>query len=87
MADNPKKDGRWPVWVLALVSYPFMAGAVATNVFFASLIGQAAGWETVIAPVPSILISLVLGVPAAWVTGRWFRAKIDEAESQSDNEV
>lgn len=73
-------DGRWPVWLLSLVSYPFMVGAVATNVFFASLIGESAGWNTTIPPVPSLLISLFLGVPAAWITGRWFREKIDEAE-------
>lgn len=85
MADDQKPDGRWPVWALALVSYPFMAGAVATNVFFASLIGESAGWPVTIPPIPSILIGMVLGVPAAWITGRWFRAKIDEAEGHSDN--
>ncbi|KPN64746.1 hypothetical protein SAMN04488527_11513 [Aliiroseovarius crassostreae] len=86
MESSGNGDGRWPVWLLSLVSYPFMVGAVATNVFFASLIGQSAGWETVIAPIPSILISLVLGIPAAWITGRWFREKIDEAEGYSDDE-
>lgn len=85
MLQDKKPDGRWSVWALSLVSYPFMAGAVAVNVFFASLIGQSAGWDMTIPPIPSIIIGLVLGIPAAWVTGRWFRAKIDEAERQSDN--
>ncbi len=86
MATPSENSGRWPVWALALVSYPFMAGAVAVNVFFASLIGQSAGWDVVVPPVPSILIGLVFGVPAAWITGRWFRAKIDEAEAEPSNE-
>ncbi len=75
-------DGRWPVWALAGVCYPVAVGAVAVNLFFASLVGQAVGLPT-IPPTIAVLCGVVGGIPAAWITGRWFRGKIDEAEGYS----
>ncbi|GGD37466.1 NnrT family protein, required for expression of nitric oxide and nitrite reductase (Nir and Nor) [Aureimonas glaciei] len=50
---------------LALILYPFGAGAMAVNLFFASLIGSWVGWP-VLTPVQSVLGGAVLGVPATW---------------------
>jgi hypothetical protein len=79
---SSEPDGRWPVWALAAVCYPVAVGAVAVNLFFASLLGQAIGWPA-IPPTIAVLCGVVGGIPAAWVTGRWFRGKIDEAEGYS----
>lgn len=71
--------GRWPVWKLGLLLYPFTAAAVAINLFMLSLMGQAIGL-TALSPVTSLVISIFLGVPATWAAGRWVRHLIDEAE-------
>lgn len=74
------KDDRWPIWKLAMVLYPFAAGAMAVNLFMASLIGPAIGFEP-LSPNVSIIGGLILGVPAAWAAGRWARHMMDEADS------
>ena len=79
----PDPSGRWPVWALAAVCYPVAVGAVAVNLFFASLLGQAIGWPA-IPPTIAVLCGVVGGIPAAWITGRWFRGKIDEAEGYTN---
>ena len=33
-----------------------------------------------IKPVPAILWSIPLGIPASWLAGRWMRGLMDEAE-------
>ncbi|MDP5219123.1 hypothetical protein Q5Y75_18035 [Ruegeria sp. 2205SS24-7] len=73
------EDGRWPVWELALLLYPFAMAAVAINLFMASLIGIMLGWQA-LDPFTSILWAVPLGVPAALLAGRWVRSLIDEAE-------
>lgn len=50
---------------LTLILYPFGAGAMAVNLFFASLIGSWVGWP-VLTPVQSVLGGAVLGIPATW---------------------
>lgn len=72
--------GRWPVWKLAILLYPFAATAVAINLFMLGLIGIAIGLPS-LSPVAALLASLVLGVPATWLAGRWVRGLLDEAES------
>jgi len=75
----PAGGGRWPVWRLALLLYPFAAGAAAINLFMLGLMGRAFGLG-VLAPVPALLGGLALGVPAAALAGRWVRRLMDEAE-------
>ncbi len=73
------QQSRWPVWKLAILLYPFAAGAVAINLFMLGLIGPWLGLAT-ISPWDTLLISAPLGVPAAWLAGRWVRALMDEAD-------
>lgn len=69
-------DGRWPVWALALVLYMFAAGAVAINLFMLGLLGQALGF-TALSPGAALMLSGPLGLPAAWLAGRWVRRLLD----------
>lgn len=78
-ATDPHRAGRWPVWKLGVLLYPFSAAAVAINLFMLSLMWQAIGWSA-IAPMTAIWISVGLGVPATWAAARWTRHLIDEAE-------
>lgn len=71
-------DDRWPVWKLAVLLYVFAAGAVAINLFMLGLMGQALGLPA-LSPVRALTISVVLGIPAAWLSGRWVRQLLDEA--------
>jgi len=71
-------DGRWPVWKLALLLYPFAAPAVAINLFLLGLILHRTGWPE-IPPVLALWLALPLGLPAAWASGRWLRGLLDEA--------
>lgn len=71
--------GRWPVWKLALLFYPFVAATVAINLFLAGLITNLIGWGA-LSPVQSLIWAIPLGVPATWLTGRWIRGLMDEAD-------
>ena len=75
----PATEGKWPVWKLAILLYPATALTVAINLFLAGLIANSAGFG-VITPVAAILWSIPLGVPAAWLAGRWLRGLMDEAD-------
>lgn len=70
-------DDRWPVWKLAVMLYIFAAGAVAINLFMLGLLGQSVGL-TAWAPASVVLWAIPLGVPAAWLSGRWARRLLDE---------
>lgn len=59
--------------------YPFVAAAVAINLFMLGLMGQAVGFPA-LSPVLSLLLSVPLGVPASWAAARWLRHLLDEAE-------
>ncbi|SFR32899.1 hypothetical protein SAMN04488005_0397 [Yoonia tamlensis] len=72
----------WSTRKIALVLYPFGAGAAAVNVFFASLIfswvgGPVAstGW--------SIGLGCVIGLPATWYFARHIRHLMTTADKQS----
>lgn len=72
-------DGRWPVWKLAILLYPFAALAVAINLFLLSLLWQSLGFS-VLSPVTTLLWSIPLGIPAGWAAGKWVRHLMDEAD-------
>lgn len=73
-------DERWPVWKLAVLLYPFAAGAVAINIFLLFLMLQALGVPA-LSPWGSVIGGLIFGVPATWASGRWVRNLMDEADS------
>ena len=54
---------------LTLILYPFGSGAMAVNLFFASLIWSWTGWP-VLPPLPSVLAGAVLGLPVIWPFAR-----------------
>ena len=58
-----------PSWKLVAGIYPFAAGAMGLNVFFASLL---LGWVGVpiITPWTAFWVSLPSGLPAAWIYAR-----------------
>ena len=64
---------------LTLILYPFGAGAMAVNLFFASLIWSWIDWP-VLTPVQSVLGGTVLGVPATWVFARHIRGLMAKAD-------
>ncbi|MDQ2095140.1 hypothetical protein [Rhodalgimonas zhirmunskyi] len=68
-----------PSWKLLLGLYPFMAAAVAINLFLMFLMLQALGVDA-LAPVHAVLASIPLGVPATWAAARWVQHLIAEAE-------
>lgn len=72
-------DERWSVRKLALLFYPFAAGAVAINLFLLGLMWQAIGMPA-ISPVTAVIFSIPLGIPATWLVGRWVRGMMDEAD-------
>lgn len=69
----------WNTRQIAVALYPFGAGAMAVNVFFASLIGSWAGLP-VLSPLSSAIIGAVIGVPATWWFARHIRTLMDAAD-------
>lgn len=76
-----RADTSWSVRTLAIILYPFTAGAVAINLFLLGLIGIAFGFPA-IPPVTAIWLSIPLGIPATWWAARWVRGLMDEAEGK-----
>jgi divalent metal cation (Fe/Co/Zn/Cd) transporter len=68
----------WTTRTIAIVLFPFGAGAMATNVFFASLIGSWVGLP-VLPPYWSVVIGALIGVPATWAFARHIRHLMDKA--------
>ncbi len=66
----------WSAARIALVLYPFGAGAMAINVFFASLIGSWVGLP-VLSAFWSILLGCVIGVPATLAFAHHIRRLMD----------
>ena len=64
---------------LTLILYPFGAGAMAVNLFFASLIASWLGLP-VLTPVQSVMGGAVLGIPATWAFARHIRRLMDKAD-------
>ncbi len=54
-----------PPLTLVAALYPFGAGAMGVNLFFASLIGSWLGWP-VLTPLQAAAGGLVIGIPATW---------------------
>lgn len=77
----PPDDGRWPVWRLALLLYPFAATAVAINVFMIALIGLSIGLPS-LSPVGALIAGALLGIPATHWAARRLRALMDEADGR-----
>jgi sensor histidine kinase regulating citrate/malate metabolism len=61
------------------VLYPFAAGAMAINVFFASLIGSWVGLH-VLSSVWSVVLGALIGVPATWAFARHIRSLMDKSD-------
>jgi len=73
---------RWSVARLSVLFYPFAAAAVAINLFMLSLIGRAVGLPN-LSPLMAVWLSVALGIPAAWASGRWVRRLMDEGDEGS----
>ncbi|MZR11618.1 NnrT protein [Maritimibacter sp. DP07] len=65
---------------LNLALYPFGAGAMAVNLFFASLIASWVGWR-VLTPYESVVGGFVTGIPVTWAFARHIRNLIARAEA------
>ena len=70
------------LWWLGAILWPFVAGAVAINVFLLGLILASAGAPS-IAPIPALIWALPLSIPATWAAARWVRSLIREAEGRN----
>ena len=70
------------LWKLGALLWPFVAGAVAINLFLAALILHSAGWTAAMAPVTALIWSLPLSLPATWAAALWARSLIREAEGK-----
>lgn len=73
----------WSTPKIALVLYPFGAGAAAVNVFFASLIFTWIGGP-VLSTSLSVLIGAIVGVPATWYFARHIRHLMDVADKRAE---
>jgi hypothetical protein len=73
------KQQGWSSGRIALVLYPFAAGALGVNVFFASLIGSWLGGP-VLPTGCAMAIGCVIGVPAAFAFARHIRQLMDKAD-------
>lgn len=73
-----KRHG-WSSRQIALVLYPFGVGAMAVNVFFASLIGSWMGGP-VLTTGWSIGLGCVIAIPATWAFARHIRSLMDVSE-------
>lgn len=67
---------------LTLILYPFWAGAMAVNLYFASLIWSWVGWP-VLTPIQSLAGGLVLGLPATAAFARHIRALMAKADEKA----
>jgi hypothetical protein len=80
MSDGtPPPALRWSRRKLAVMFFPFVAAAVAVNLFLASLLGAAFGLP-VLPPSLALALSVPLGVPASWATAIWVESLLDQAE-------
>ena len=69
----------WSTRTIALVLYPFAAGAMATNVFFASLMVSWIGLP-VLSSLWSVGLGALIGVPATLAFARHIRTLMDKSE-------
>ncbi len=73
----------WSVSRIALTLYPFGVGAMAVNVFFASLIGSWVGIPVVSTAV-SIALGALIAVPATYFFSRHIRHLMDVADATTE---
>ena len=73
----------WSSGKIALVLYPFAAGAAGVNVFFASLLGSWVGLP-VLSTGWSIVLGCVIGVPATLAFARHIRRLMDQSQPKGD---
>ncbi len=67
---------------LVLGLYPFAAGAMALNLYMASLILGWIGWP-IMAPLTAVWLSLPLGLPPAWIYARHLTRLMREADGEA----
>jgi NhaP-type Na+/H+ or K+/H+ antiporter len=72
----------WSAARIAVVLYPFGAGAMAVNMFFASLIFSWIGGP-VLTTFWSILLGCLIGIPATWYFARHIRHLMDVADARA----
>lgn len=72
-------------WKLALGLFPFVAAAVAINLFLLFLMLQAVGIDA-LSPRSALLWSIPLAVPATWAAHRWVTSLIAQAERGQDRQ-
>lgn len=68
-------------WQLALVLYPFVAMAVAINLFMLGLLGTWLGWGN-IEPFTALIAALFLALPANYLATRWVQRLLARAETR-----
>jgi divalent metal cation (Fe/Co/Zn/Cd) transporter len=76
----------WSTARIALLLYPFAAGAAAVNVFFASLIGSWVGGP-VLSSALSLTLGCVIGAPATLAFARHIRRLMDRADGTNAADV
>lgn len=69
----------WPVCKIAVALYPLAAGAMAVNVFFASLLASWIGFS-VLTTSQSILLGSVIALPAVWAFARHISRLMEVAD-------
>ncbi|WP_417268183.1 NnrT protein [Celeribacter baekdonensis] len=74
---------RWSATQIAMLLYPFGWGAMAVNVFFASLIGSWVGAPVATAPV-ALGLGALIAIPATYAFARHIRRLMDEADAAVD---
>ncbi len=71
-------DRAWGVGKITAVLYVFGAGAVAVNLYFASLIASWMGFS-VIAPLQAVIGGAILGLPVSWLFAQYIKSLMDQA--------
>jgi len=71
----------WSTRKIAFALYPFGAGAMAVNVFFAALIGSWVGLP-VLSTGWSIVIGCGIGIPVTYAFARHIRHLMDQADAR-----
>lgn len=71
-----------PSWKLVAGLYPFAAGAMALNLYMASLVMGWVGWP-IITPLTAAWASLPLGLPPAWIYARHLARLMAEVDGEA----
>ncbi|WP_417586291.1 NnrT protein [Pararhodobacter oceanensis] len=75
-----KQEG-WGVGRLALVLYPFGAGAAVINLFMLGLFGTWLGFPAM-QPLTALWVGALLGLPLTWWFARHIRGLMDKADAE-----